>query len=156
METVRRPLPSALAAEGGPVGGQAQLLGDRQAALQVGLGQDEHELPAAVAGEGVDVADAAGDPSGELDQHLVAPLVPEPVVDRLEVVDVQHEQGEDPAEAAGALDLLLEPALEVAVVPGPVSGSVTDSRSASAWSRTFSMATAAWTAKAVRRRRRPG
>jgi hypothetical protein len=33
------------------VGGQSQLLGHGQAALQVGLGQDEDELLAAVAGE---------------------------------------------------------------------------------------------------------
>src|SRR5919106_3528386 len=109
----------AVAAERLAVGGPAELLGHGQAALQVGLGQDEHELLAAVAGEGVDVADAAGDPAPELDQHLVAPLVAEAIVDQLEVVDVQHEQGQDAAEAAGALDLLLEAAFEVAVVPGP-------------------------------------
>jgi hypothetical protein len=67
----------ALAAERRLVGGQAELLGHGQAALQVGLGQDEHELLAAIAGEGVDVADAAGDPPGDLDQDLVAPLVAE-------------------------------------------------------------------------------
>src|SRR5215218_4685813 len=68
------PAVDPLGAERGPVGGQPQLLGHGQAALQVGLGQDEHELLAAVAGEGVDVADAAGDPAGELDQDLVAAL----------------------------------------------------------------------------------
>src|SRR5512133_3260091 len=108
-----------LGAERCPVGGQAELLGRGQAALQAGLGQDEHELLAAVAGEGVDVADAAGDPAGELDQDPAAALVAEAVVDRLEVVDVKHEQGQDPAEAPGPLDLLLEAAREVAVVPGP-------------------------------------
>ena len=52
-------------------------------------------------------------------QDLVAALVPEAVVDRLEVVDVQHQQGQDAAETPRALDLLLEAALEVAEAPGP-------------------------------------
>jgi hypothetical protein len=58
--------------------------------VQVGLRRDEHELLAAVA-----------------------------VVDRLEVVEVEHEQGEHPAKAPRPLDLLLEAALEVAEVPCP-------------------------------------
>src|SRR5918992_2533685 len=114
--------PAHVGAERRAVGGHPQLLGHGQAALQVGLGQDEHELLAAVAGEGVDVPDAAGDPAPELDQHLVAPLVAVAVVDRLEVVDVQHEQGQDPAEAAGALDLLLDASLEGAAGAGPGEG----------------------------------
>jgi hypothetical protein len=65
------------------------------------------------------------------------------------VVEVEHEQGQDPAEAPRPLDLLLEAALEVAVVPGPGERVGDRQPFGSACSWTFSMATAACTANAV-------
>ena len=94
--------------------GQADLLGEDPAAGRVGLGQERDELVAAVAGRDVDLADAAADDVRDAAQDLVAGDVPEPVVDRLEVVEVEHDQAERPAGAVAARDLALERGEEVA------------------------------------------
>ena len=74
----------------------------RRAGVAVEVGEQEHELVAAVAGEQVGGAAAAGEARGDLAQQLVARGVAERVVDDLEVVevDVEHRGGE--VVAAGA------------------------------------------------------
>ena len=62
----------------------------------LGLGQragdQDGELVAAEAGDQVVVADDGVEPAGDLDQQLVAGLVPGDVVDGLEAVEVEHQQ----------------------------------------------------------------
>ena len=55
----------------------------------VGAGQQPGELVAAEPGDQV-VPGEGGEPLGDADQHLVAGGVPVPVVDLLEVVEVEH------------------------------------------------------------------
>ena len=55
-----------------------------------GAGEQSGELVAAEAGDEV-VPGEAGEPLGHTDQHLVAGGVPVPVVDLLEVVEVEHD-----------------------------------------------------------------
>ena len=78
--------------------------------------QDHRELLAAVAGEVVRLARAAAQHVGDRAQHVVALLVADGVVDRLEVVEVHHQQAEVLAVAPGAADLRLERLVEVPVV----------------------------------------
>ena len=73
-----------------------------RAGVALEVGQQEHELVAAVAGEQVGRAGAAGEPRGDLAQQLVAGGVPERVVDELEVVEVDVEHGGGAAVAARA------------------------------------------------------
>ena len=78
-----------------PLGGVGRLL----AVLDV---LEQHrELVAAEARGGVGAADALVETARHLDQHLVAGGVPEAVVDRLEVVEVEEDHGE-PAPLAPA------------------------------------------------------
>src|SRR4051812_2603007 len=73
----------------------------------VGLAEpvgEDHELVAAEPGHGVAVAHALGQPPGDLDEHRVTRVVPEPVVDRLEAVEVAEEHRE-PLGAVVALPL---------------------------------------------------
>ena len=79
-------------------------LGQRQCSIEIGLRRDDHELlPAPPSGE-VAVADRRLDPAGELPQHLVASEMPLFVVDPLEVIDVQHQDGEWLAVAVSGVD----------------------------------------------------
>ena len=87
---------------------QADLLGEHPATRRVRLGQQRHELVAAVAGRDVDLANAAADGVGDAPQDLVAGDVAEAVVDRLQVVEIQHDQAERPAGPVAARDLALE------------------------------------------------
>ena len=59
------------------------------APVDCGAGEQPGELVAAEAGDEV-VPGEAGEPVGHTDQHLVAGGVPVPVVDLLEVVEVEH------------------------------------------------------------------
>ena len=56
--------------------------------------EQDGELVAAVAGEGVALAQAGLEALAHLDEKLVADLVPEAVVDRLEAIEVHEEDGE--------------------------------------------------------------
>ena len=73
---------------------RAQLLGQAHGVLGERLRQDEHELLAAVATEGVADADGLGDEARDLAQHRVAGGVAVRVVDRLEAVDVDEGDAE--------------------------------------------------------------
>src|SRR5690606_265350 len=57
------------------------------------VGEDD-ELVTAEPGDGVAVADAVAEPAGDLDEDGVARVVPEPVVDRLEAVEVAEQHRE--------------------------------------------------------------
>src|SRR4051794_17396299 len=84
--------------------------------LATGLGQDHDELLAAVATDHVDLADLIADPVGDLHHDGVAHLVAVGVVDLLEQVEVEHQDGQRPVEPAGALDLSAQGRLEEPVV----------------------------------------
>ena len=59
------------------------------------------------------------DATGKLDQGRIAALVAVPIVDVLESVDVDHEQGQAMLEPNGRSEMLRHLHLEVAVVPDP-------------------------------------
>jgi hypothetical protein len=102
-------------------------LGDRRPRALGGLGrlrpvdarQDERELLAAEPRDEVALAHRGAQPRRGGDEHLVALGVAVGVVDGLEVVEVEHDDGERPAEAGRARDLLLQPLVAGAVVEQP-------------------------------------
>ena len=63
----------------------------------------------------IDVPDQGTQALGQLVEYAVAAGVPVPVVQQLELVQVQQQQGERVAEAVGALAFVKEPVLEGAV-----------------------------------------
>ena len=66
--------------------------------------------------------------------------VAEPVVDRLELVEVHHQQAEPTARTGAAGDLALERREEEAAVEEPVSGSIVERRMAASRVRRCSRA----------------
>ena len=94
----------------------ADALGQRGGLLERRPREDHRELLAAVAGEVVGLARAVAQHSGDRAQHVVALLVADGVVDRLEVVEVHHQQAEVLAVPPGTADLRLERLVEVLVV----------------------------------------
>ena len=88
---------SADVARGSPRSSSAATV---RALALVGLGEQHRELVAAEAGEHVGLAQAAAQQLGDAAQELVAGAVAERVVDVLEVVEVEHQDG-----AAGAVAL---------------------------------------------------
>ena len=83
----------------------AELLGEDRALLDVRLGQQEHELLAAVAADGVRASEVVLDRLGDAAQDDVAGGVAVRVVDRLEVVDVDEGDRQRPLVAVRPLDL---------------------------------------------------
>ena len=81
-----------------------------------GLGEDQRELVAAVAGRDVGGAQRRPHQLGHVDQDAVAVEVAEAVVDELEVVQVEHHDAQRPVGPHGAHDLLGQPLVQVAVV----------------------------------------
>ena len=81
-----------------------------------GLGEDDRELVAADAAGDVGAADDRADALGELRQDGVAGQVADALVDRLEVVDVEHDEGELPVVAVRPGDLARERVVEEAPV----------------------------------------
>src|SRR6185295_10662841 len=90
--------------------------GDGEGAGEVGLGEEDGELLAAVAGDDVGLADGLAEGGGQVAEHLVPHLVAVGLVDVLEVVEVEEEQRQRVVVALGAAELLAEAVLEVAVV----------------------------------------
>jgi uncharacterized protein (DUF1778 family) len=88
-------------------------------ALGVGARREDHELLAAVARAQVAAAHRAVQDLRDPQQDLVAGRVAEPVVQALEVVDVDHEDRERLLRALDAPDLAREVVLEEAVVVQP-------------------------------------
>ena len=89
-----------------------ELLGVRER----GLGEDDRELVAADAAGDVGAADDRAHALGELREHGVAGQVADPLVDRLEVVDVEDDEREPAVVAVRAGDLARERVVEVAPV----------------------------------------
>ncbi len=83
------------------------------------LGQDHGELVAAQASDGVLLADDRAKPFGDLLQQQIADGVSQAVVDHLEAIEVDVEDGEPPAIARGAGDRLTEPIEEQLPVRQP-------------------------------------
>ena len=81
-----------------------------------GLGEDHRELVAADAARNVGAADDAEHPLGRLGEHAVAGEVADPLVDRLEVVEVDEHEAEAPVVAVRARDLAGQDLVEVAAV----------------------------------------
>ena len=96
---------------------RAEPFGDDRPAVRVGLRQQHHELLPALPERHVHLAQPDPDPPGELAQHRVPRRVPVRVVDLLEVVEVEHQDGQHPAEPAGPLHLPAQRLPQVTVVP---------------------------------------
>ena len=82
---------------------------DRADVVLVDVLEQDDELVAAEARRGVGGADARGEPGGGLAQQLVARGVPEGVVDVLEHVEVDEQDGRPGLPALGARERMLEP-----------------------------------------------
>ena len=96
-----------------PLGG-----GDRLVVV-ADLAEEDRELVAALAGDDVIGPDRAGEPLGDLDEDLVADGVAVGVVDALEVVEVDEEQGDRAGTAAVAGERPLEVVAEEDAVGEP-------------------------------------
>ena len=93
----------------GSRGDGAEPLGDRAGVLGLDVVAQHRELVAAEAGRRVAGAQDGRDPVGELDQDRVAGGVTEPVVHRLEPVEVEVEQVARPGVAAAVGQHLAHP-----------------------------------------------
>src|SRR5690606_17579527 len=91
-------------------------LGEHGPGPRVGPRQQDHELLAAVPGRDVAAAYPRADPPRDSAQHVVADEVAEAIVDRLEMVDVDHQARERSLLAAAPRELLLEAGLEIVPV----------------------------------------
>ena len=105
IEMVTAMSPCALDGEALALDERPQLLGEGRPFLDVRLGQDQHELLAAVAADQVRGAQVGRDRLGHAAQDDVADGVPVRVVDGLEVVDVDERDRQRPAVARRPLDL---------------------------------------------------
>src|SRR3954452_9593702 len=99
--------------------GVADALGGVARTLPAGLGKDDDELLAAVAAHDVDLTDLVADAVRDLHHDRVANRVAVRVVDLLEQVEVEHQDGQGAVEPAGALDLAGQGRLEEPVVSEP-------------------------------------
>ena len=83
------------------------------------LGQEDGELVAAEAGDGVAGAQRRLQPRAELLEQQIATLVAERVVDLLEAVEIEQHHGDAAAFAAGCEKRLLHPVGEEQAVREP-------------------------------------
>ena len=118
----RDPDPLVALRDGRLAHGSPDSLTDLGDILRAGTRQEDEELLAAVADEDVALADHAPAGSRDRPQDAVADDVPVDVVDRLEVVQVEHEDPERPLGADGAGVLLLQPGQAEATVVGVREG----------------------------------
>ena len=95
LAVMRRP--SAIASHGSSRRAARTRSQQASASASVGARHQQHELLAAGARDDVVGADLLAQQLGHAHEHAVAGLVPEAVVDRLEVVDVEHGQADGPA-----------------------------------------------------------
>ena len=101
MPTLARSATSTPPTASGGTQGDRDPIGDLVGVRGIGdVLEQERELVAAEAGHRVAGADRRAQPLADLLEHAVARLVPEAVVDRLEVVEV-HEQDDHARGAAG-------------------------------------------------------
>ena len=93
--------------------GRHDLAGEVHGVAAIGdAGQQDAELVAAEAGQGVGLAQDALDAGGDLLQQEIAVVVAQGVVDGLEAVQVDHEQGQQAVLALGAVDGLAQAVLQ--------------------------------------------
>jgi hypothetical protein len=97
----------------------SKLLGQPHRLLGERLGEDEHELLAAVPPEGIAGTDRTADEIGDLPQDRVAGVVSVGVVDRLEAIDVDERDAERLGVPHGAIDLRRQRAQQALAVPDP-------------------------------------
>ncbi|HVY08558.1 MAG TPA: hypothetical protein VHB18_00230 [Mycobacteriales bacterium] len=81
--------------------------------------EQDGELVAAEARDGVSFADQAGEPRGDLPEQPVAGMVPEAVVDDLEPVDIGEDDGAEAPVASAAKQRLVQPVDEQPAVGQP-------------------------------------
>ena len=77
--------------------------------LRSGLGQDHQELVAADTTGNVDVSQGGSADPGDFDQRPVTGGMTEAIVDRLEAIDVEHDQGQRMAMALHPSQFLTQP-----------------------------------------------
>ncbi len=92
----------------------------------IGARQERGEFVAAVAVQPVAVACRAAHRAGDLDEQTVAGRVTQGVVERLERIEVEHEQGERPARLDGGAELALERTVVAQAGQGIVLGAHAD------------------------------
>ncbi len=97
-------------------------LGERVRGCKVGVPHDHGELLAADAADVVALADDGTQVICELGEDVVADRVAVDVVDALEVVEVEHHQGDGGVPRRGAHELAPQPFVERPVVPQPREG----------------------------------
>src|SRR5205085_1367456 len=81
--------------------------------------EEDGELVAAEAGQGVGLPGAGAEPLGHADEELVSGAVAEAVVDGLEVVEVQEHDADEPARPGLAVEGVVEAILEEGPVGEP-------------------------------------
>ena len=84
--------------------------------VRVGAGQDQGELLAAGACRGVAVADRAAKLRADPLEHPIAEWMPVALIDRLEIVEVEGDEGEGLLFQRGLVQLATQDLLEPAVV----------------------------------------
>ena len=71
--------------------GEPQRVGQPHGAFEIGLRTEDEELLASPASDDVGFSGISGKHVGDSLEHRVARLVSEPVVDRFEMVEIQHQ-----------------------------------------------------------------
>ena len=112
VESVSRPAASHL--QLGELGSDA--LRERERARQIGSGEDDRELLAADSADHVRGSNRGPEHVRDLDEQLVADPVAVDVVHLLEVVQVEHDEGDGVVLCRGTHDLLPKPIVERAMV----------------------------------------
>src|SRR5678815_2910356 len=84
----------------------AKLLCDSETVLRVGLRQEDRELLTAVAADDIDLAKLLVKQRRDLAEDFVAEQVSELVIQALELVDIEHDNGHATLKAAGPFQLL--------------------------------------------------
>jgi len=88
--------------------GLADLLGHDPRSLEVGVGEEGHELLTTEPGHEITRAQRGLDERGDVPEHVVSDPVAVGVVDRLEQVDIEHQDGGRRIASAQARELRLE------------------------------------------------
>lgn len=97
---------------------RTQPLGERPGPRDIAVWQQDHEFLASPACQEIRNTQIAPHPSRELDQHLITRCMPMAVVDGLEVIDIEEQQGQGLLVSPGPRDFSRGGLLEVSPVPG--------------------------------------
>jgi len=99
--------------------GFAYPLGNSRATLKGCFHQDQHKLFPPVTGEEVFLANGIANDIGEFPENEVPTEMAERIVDRLELVDIEHEDRKRSGVSLGADDFAFEEFRQVALVMNP-------------------------------------